>query len=348
MRFRRRSAPRRRRRLGKGRKKRASGMRRRMRVRRGHRKFKSTRRFGKRVMKALRTTGSYNFIESYDNQDLAPLIGYRGDIGAGYGGGWWNASGNVGGCPAVDITQLIPYSSNPTLSTRDNTRSSTRVRILSVEIFGAAKPNTTFENESGNRFWIDLEPMCWISTGDVPNQAATQSNVTPARFYADRYNFSAAASMSGFAPESFYLIPPTLQHGKHLYRKRKSKQGIQRINDQAQATTSAWSVPANSGTTAYNVTTAGTGIANVGGDDRTYVHWTIPINEIVEYPRIGAQNDMQYDASAMHPIFLDWHGRMCGELLRRRTAGTPATYTMADWAHFHIFIKYEDLFAENY
>lgn len=305
------------------------------------RKFKRARKFGARVNRALKSVGTYNFTTLIDNMDTAPRIGTNAPLGAGFFGSWWNQSGGQNGAPTVELTQLVQYSGSPPIGTIQSTRQSTRIRLLRIEIFGSVKPGSAIVNNSGNRYWLDLEPMCWMEKTRPPTGSANvigQSNIHPTEFYADRYGISASA-IGTAGPNVFYLQPPSLQHGKHAFRKFKSREGLKRFNAQYQAAFLANTNPP-AGTVGHF---SGPVPASTGGDEIGFYKWTIPIDQICEYPRTNGQNANFGDTPALNPIYLDWHGRLSPSLQDLWDSAPNTDYKMATWSHFHIFIIYEDL-----
>lgn len=316
-------------------------------AKRGYRRVASSKSFALKVKKALERVGSKNYYQLAENTDIAPFLGYQPLSNAQYTAGqWWNASGGQGGVPILEMTQLIPYNSNPGFSQKDTTRQSTRVRISKIEIFGIMRhapnlvPNALFGEP-----YVDVRPTLWMPTRTCnktfPNPT-DQSSLNMGTLIADHAGISATTTMSAFNPETWTSgWPKEIQKGQHNYdriaighfsRIRGIKEGLE-------------TVPAtNNVLTGYTIPENPPSVMS----GSNHFHWILPVDRVFDYSRTTSENAPVPDAVANTPLFLAWEGRASAGIYQYCTANPAVTVTLGVWRHFHVFVHFEDIYGANY
>lgn len=323
-------------------------------AKKGFKRYSSTsRRFGKRVRSALSKTGTYNFVTIESDttafDQMRPLIGVGTDLGNGFGGFWW--AENIGGTntAAREITSQIPYNAAPAYNLRDNTRSSTRIRLKGIRILGTWHPDPAFAGLA-DRVWVDMEPHVFIANATTMSYG---SQIYPINFIADRKNWSNDENQTIEPPEAWYLFP-NVQKGKHAYSVHHSKEGCHRFYS------STIQVGLNAGAVAFTTTggplpavvnNAFGNPPNVGAvglahdDSSCCVTWNIPLDHIVEYPRESKQ-EYGGDASlAIKPVYLAWTGKRSSVL---EGLGLAAVQRFGRWSNYHVIVFFEDIAEANF
>lgn len=309
-------------------------------------KTRVSRTFVKKVRKALDKVGSLNFSGATDQFYLAPYVGYPAVSATAFtGGSWKNQSLSLNNMAFFEVTGKIPYDPAPAYNLRDITRTSNKIRIKYIEVFGM--PTITLDANSAalnGDLYVDYRPyICWPNRGTDWNPISQQQTdlTEVSRVVADRIGKPFDFTQQDMRPETVVALwPHNLKPGKHAFSvKHGNWQRVQgpilhgeTNNNAVQPAVQVIRVPDQIGPAAnYNM---------------NYCHWRINVDKEYEYPT-SVNEDEDGSVYSITPLYMGWEGKP-SQALSSGMLATIQNYSLGSWGHFHWFVYFEDLFSTTY